>query len=850
MRETLLEHPDSATTVATLAGGPAEDFPTQILGALGVDLPQAGTGPAAPNNGLALTDTQKSWAAAVPDQRLGRYLVRGEIGRGGMGRVLVAEDPELGRVVAIKILLDPSQVRHDQLQRFVAEARITSQLEHPNIIPVHDLGVTTGGQLYFVMKRVDGQGLDEVILRLAAGQAETLEHWTRHRLLTTFVQLCNAVGYAHERGVLHRDLKPANVMLGRFGEVLLMDWGVARLLEQMQPQDAAEDATVLDSISLAPNTTRTTLEGATVGTPGFLAPEQASGVFSALGPFSDVWSLGAILYELITYKPAFTGATALQVLYQAAQSSPKDPRSRAPQLNIPDEIAEICLRSLALRPEDRFDTALELGEAVEGFLEGSRRKEAAAGHVAAADRTWSRYRDLEKERDTLASRADILADTIPTWASLAEKEELLTARARLDRLGEERGEMFEGVVSSCEQALTHDPLNAGAHSLLAQVHFSRFEEAERRNNLEGMRAAERRVLRYDDGTFAPLLRGLGAVTLRTDPPGAEVICQEVLREGLVWQLGPSKTLGRTPLIRIPMEKGSYLLTLRRTGKRDTRYPILVGRGVHWDSGPSPIPLFSDAEIGEGFVYIPSGPFIAGGDPGAAGALPQSNPWEDGYFIAAAPVTMKSWCAFINAVHQEDPAVARARLPRFDKASPYWDFPDPGKPYVVPKVDRDGDSWEPGFPVFGISWEDALAYSEWLAARDRRELTLPTERQWEKSARAADGRFFPWGDRFDASLCKMTASRQGAVHVESVGSFAGDQSIYGVTDLAGTIREWCVPCGEDAGGDRGAARGGSWYASKGAGCRAAARSLHHKWTVYTSVGLRLACDLPNKASSSE
>ena len=847
MPETLLGNLDSDTTAATLSGLPAEEFPTQILGALGVDLPQAGTGPAEPNADMTVTDTQKSWAVGLPGQRLGRYVVRGEIGRGGMGRVLVAEDPELGRIVAIKVLLDPSRVRHDQLQRFVAEARITSQLEHPNIIPVHDLGVTPDGQLYFVMKRVDGEGLDQVILRLAAGQADTVEHWTRHRLLTTFVQLCNAVGYAHERGVLHRDLKPANVMLGSFGEVLLMDWGVARLPEQMQPQDEAEESS---SISLAPNTTATTLEGATVGTPGFLAPEQASGIFSALGPFSDVWSLGAILYELITHKPAFTGATARQVLYTAAQSSPKDPRSRAPQLNIPDEIAEICLRSLARQPGDRFDTALELGEAVEGFLEGSRRKEAAAGHVAAADRNWSRYRELERERDTLASRANILADTIPTWASLAEKEELLAARARLDRLGEERGEMFEGVVSSCEQALTHDPQNPGAHSLLAQVHFSRFEEAERRGNLEEMRAAERRVLRYDDGTFAPLVRGLGAVTLRTNPPGAEVVCQQVLREGLVWQLGPARTLGRSPLIRIPMEKGSYLLTLKRTGKRDTQYPIFINRGLHWDSGPSPIPIFSDPAIGEDFVYIPSGPFVAGGDPSAAGALPRTTPWEDGYFMARAPVTMKAWCMFINTVHQKDPKAARARLPRFDKASPYWESPDPGQPYVVPKLDRDGDSWKPDFPVFGVSWEDARAYSEWVAARDLRPVSIPTERQWEKSARAVDGRFFPWGNRFDASLCKMTASREGAVHVVSVGSFKSDRSVYGVTDLAGTIREWCVPCGEDAGGDRGAARGGSWYASKGAGCRSAARSLHHKWTVYTSVGLRLACALPKRTSSSE
>ena len=122
----------------------------------------------------------------------------------------------------------------------------------------------------------------------------------------------------------------------------------------------------------------------------------------------------------------------------------------------------------------------------------------------------------------------------------------------------------------------------------------------------------------------------------------EVVAQEVLREGLVWQLGPTRPLGRTPLIRIPMEKGSYLLTLKCSGKRDTRYPIFISRGVHWDSGPNPIRLFGDLEIGEDFVYIPSGPFLSGGDPIAPGGLESSSPWEEGFLIAAAPVTMRAW----------------------------------------------------------------------------------------------------------------------------------------------------------------------------------------------------------------
>ena len=813
-----------------------------ILGGFGVDLPQAQTGshPLSEQDST-LTDTQESWAVSVPDAALGRYQVLREIGRGGMGRVLEATDPELGRVVAIKILLNPREVRHDQLQRFVAEARITSQLEHPNIIPVHDLGVTTEGQLYLVMKRVEGEGLDIVLDRLAKSEFATLEHWTRRRLLTIFVQLCNAVGYAHERGVLHRDLKPSNVMVGQFGEVLLMDWGVARVLAQVESKDGDQDTE--QSISLAPNSKRSTLDGATVGTPGYLAPEQASGIPDAVGPFSDVWSLGAILYELLTYRQAFVGQTALQLLFVAAKSEPEDPRSLAAQLSIPDEIAEICMRSLARDPTERYATALELGQAVEAFLEGSRRKEAAALHVAKADETWGHYRQLNEERGELATKIQMLADAVPSWATLREKEELLAARDRLEALSYERIDLFESVITSCEQALTHDPQNPGAYSLLSDVHFSRFEEAESVGDLELMRAAERRVMHYDDGRLAPLIRGVGAVTLRTNPPGAEVLCQEIFREGLVWKLGRGRSLGRTPLLRIPMEKGSYLLTLKKEGKEDTRYPIFIGRGVQWDSGPTAIPLFSRSQIGDGFRYVPAGLFRAGGDPSAPGGIEACEVWEDGFFISESPITMQQWCLYINDLHCTQPELASSRLPRFDNQSPYWHPPDEEVGYSVPVVDRDGDAWDPNFPVFGVSWDDSAAYAEWAAQRSRRPLSIPTERQWEKSARGVDGRYFPWGDRFDASLCKMLGSREVANQVEPIGCFPQDISVYGVADLAGTIREWAYPCWEDAESDRRVARGGSWYSSRIASCRAATRSLHPTSYVATSIGLRLVCQLP-------
>lgn len=155
--------------------------------------------------------------------RFGRFELIRELGRGGMGRVIEATDPDLLRSVAIKVALHPEELDEHRLARFVAEAQITGQLEHPAIVPVHDVGATESGKLYFVMKRVEGVTLSEAIASSLEGDGE----FTQYRLLQAFVQTCRAVAYAHDRGVLHRDIKPSNIMLGAFGEVLVMDWGVA-----------------------------------------------------------------------------------------------------------------------------------------------------------------------------------------------------------------------------------------------------------------------------------------------------------------------------------------------------------------------------------------------------------------------------------------------------------------------------------------------------------------------------------------------------------------------------------------------------------------------------------------------
>jgi len=303
-----------------------------------------------------------------------RYRVGDLLGEGGMGEVRACRDRRVGREIAMKVVRPAHHGDAGLRERFLREARVQGQLEHPCIVPVYDIGFNADGATYFTMKRVRGHTLESVLEALRAGDAEARKRWSRRRLLADLSTVCGAVAYAHARGVVHRDLKPGNVMLGDFGEVYVLDWGIARLADDPAP-DAAPEGRVHAPVS--PD--RKTAQGAILGTPGYMAPEQLLGLADLDGR-ADVYALGAILYEVLTLRPLHEGVT-VEALMAATLSAPPPP----PAVDVPPELDALCRGATARDRTQRIAGAQAMREALEHYLDGDRdveRRRALAGDLA------------------------------------------------------------------------------------------------------------------------------------------------------------------------------------------------------------------------------------------------------------------------------------------------------------------------------------------------------------------------------------------------------------------------------------------------------------------------------------
>jgi serine/threonine-protein kinase len=318
----------------------------------------------------------------MPSQ-VGRYTIEGEIARGGMGVVFRASDPDFGRTLAVKVLLDHRREDEAACRRFLDEARLCGQLQHPGIPPVHEMGTLPDGRPFFAMKLVKGDTLAALLDRRAS-TSEDLP-----RFLAIFEQVCQTVAYAHSRGVLHRDLKPSNVMVGAFGEVQVMDWGLAKLLRE--PADAAgTDAVEASTLytTRQPGSPEETAPGSILGTPAFMPPEQARGQTSHLDPRADVFALGGILCVILTGRPPYGGGGP--VLKQAQEGDLTQVRTRLTGSGADEELVRLALACLEFEPAKRPRDAGTVAEAV-------------AAHRAAVE---ERARKAELERAAAEARAE------------------------------------------------------------------------------------------------------------------------------------------------------------------------------------------------------------------------------------------------------------------------------------------------------------------------------------------------------------------------------------------------------------------------------------------------------------
>ena len=406
-----------------------------------------------------------------------------------------------------------------------------------------------------------------------------------------------------------------------------------------------------------------------------------------------------------------------------------------------------------------------------------------------------------------------------------------------------------------------------AHAVLADHYRDRLSAAEIAHHDEDAARFEALLHAHDRGRHAAFLRGEGALTLVTDPPGAEVLLERYeLRDRLLVPV-PAGTLGRTPLVAVPLLRGSYRLRLRAPGRAEALYPVLIDRGGHWDGRapgerePCPIKLLPEEELGPDDVYVPAGWCWTGGDRHAADSLPARRLWIDPFVIRRFPVTNREYLEFLNDLvasgREVDALYAcpRPQLGMGDSAGGQLAFGRKGDGRFVLDEDDHGRRQQPDWPVALVDWPAAMAYTGWLAARTGRAWRLPNELEREKAARGVDGRLCPWGDHLDATFaCAAESNVLGPPTPVSIASYPVDESPYGARGLAGNSRDWCINPWRRAGpvivgerltldaaapndGEFRAVRGGAWSSQLG-WCRSATRFGNRPTLRRTSTGLRV------------
>jgi serine/threonine-protein kinase len=724
-----------------------------------------------------------------------RYQDLGPLGLGGMGEVRRVLDTHLDRVVALK-RLRPELLQHPQLRaRFVHEARATAKLDHPGIVSLHELGVDGDGRTYFTMDLIQGRTLREAFADPALSLRLKVDHLYR---------AIQALAYAHEQGVVHRDFKPSNVMIGAFGQVLVVDWGLVRQVGQQQS----------DQVS---------------GTPNFMPPEQARGQDS--GPAADVYAVGATLYTLLRGHPPWLGFEPEEVLERLRGNE-------VPHLEVdPAALCDLALQCMRAKAQDRPANAQAVARALQSWLGDAQAQAQARERLSQAQELqaqvgalWRSARDLGQQAQDraaqTASHAPVQAHR-QVWA-IEDAAAQTRSQAELAELA---------YVQGIQSALAEAELPA-AHFALAAYYRSQHVQALRVGDSSAAHRSMALLRRHDRGEHRDYLAGRGWLSLETS---LAAVVRAFRYEEQDRRLVPvdQGVIGTTPLQRHALQAGSYLLEVQAPGCEVVRLPVEILAGESWQRDAPPkhpkalcaLELPALGSLGSDCAWVAAGWFRSG-DPAAKDGLPRQRVWVDDFVIAKTPVTNAQYLTFLNDLvsrGQPDQALSYAprSMPHGEQGGQLQYGQDAaGRFELVP--DAEGDIWSPEWPVVFVDRRGAQAYCVWLNARQGRPAELgwrlPWELEREKAVRGVDGRRYSWGNH---PFAGWSANREGVAErptPSDVGSHPEDCSPYGVLDGCGNVRDACLdpkdaqhPCIEEGwarppmelDGAWGMLRGGSW-----------------------------------------
>ncbi len=667
---------------------------------------------------------------SLTDSGTARYIVLREIARGGMGRIVEAVDRDLRRTVAMK-LVPQSSMNRRSVEQFLQEAQITAQLEHPGVVPVYDLGrlrVDGEPHLYYTMKRVPGRPLSASIRALHAEPDEAVFDAELRRLVRTVAAVCQVLDYAHARDVLHLDLKPANIMIGDFGEVYLVDWGIAEVREV----DDAGLRTVLTEAGLG------TRAGRVSGTPQFMAPELLEGEVSVR---CDVYGMGAVLYSVLCGQPPFPGMAPLVVLASAAQGELVPPSEARPDLELPARLVELCVHALAPKPAERVASMRELHERLVDWLDGYEHRQRRTGEAV---ELTERGVELVASHLALASRLKL--------AGAVDTDALLDGQTwDRDRLRSEARSLFVAAERALCGALEVSE-NEVARRSLSDLYADRTRNAA----LLGVGVAEAAYLAQQgaDGSSSSLVGG-GTLRIRTPVPG-------VMLELRALDSNEVRVLGGSPQVALDVPRGDYMLVGRLAGYEPIQWAFTLAPDQDLDVR---LPLLAPLSAPLDVVAIT---MAAGPD----------QPASAGFFATREAIGAEAYLEFLNALA---PGESARRVPRTPAGDPLWVWVGTG--WRTPRgADALGVHWRPRVPVVAISRDDARAFCAWNTERTGRAWRLPSDQEWEFMVRGALEWSFPWG--------REPRRWRGRRFGPSVpGETAHDRSVLGLTDAVGNVAQW-------------------------------------------------------------